>query len=493
MVYLPMAYCYGARVVGQVTPLVQELRSELYTEPYEQISWSTHRDNCCSLDLYYPQTKLLKLLNFISNTYESVRIPSLRRAAQDYMINYIHAEDEQTKYVCIGPVNKFANMLSVWHHDGSNSDRFKSHCSRVLDYFWLAEDGLKCNGYNGSQLWDTAFMSQAIVESGLSQYFNNVVEKAYNYVDISQVREDVNQLSTTYRHISNGGWPFSTNDHGWPISDCTAEGIKATLALHTTQPIQKNRKITAARLYDSVNVLLSFENHNGSYATYELTRSYSWLELINPAELFGGIMIDYGYVECSSSAVQALAQFRAIYPHHRTAEINHSIDRTIKYIKSIQRVDGSWYGSWAVCFTYGIWFGVEALCDAGFHNDTCVTRACEWLVDRQNVDGGWGESYECCVEKRYIPHPDGSQIVNTSWAILTLIKANYHNRPAIDRGIQYIISQQLPNGDWPQQGISGVFNNNCMITYINYRCIFSIWAIGRYLTKYVLKQPSHIN
>jgi squalene cyclase len=32
-----------------------------------------------------------------------------------------------------------------------------------------------------------------------------------------------------YRHVSEGGWPFSTAAHGWPISDCTAEGLKAVL------------------------------------------------------------------------------------------------------------------------------------------------------------------------------------------------------------------------------------------------------------------------
>lgn len=33
-------------------------------------------------------------------------------------------------------------------------------------------------------------------------------------------------LDFWYRHISKGAWPFSTADHGWPISDCTAEGLK---------------------------------------------------------------------------------------------------------------------------------------------------------------------------------------------------------------------------------------------------------------------------
>lgn len=33
-------------------------------------------------------------------------------------------------------------------------------------------------------------------------------------------------LDRFYRHPSKGAWPFSTQDHGWPISDCTSEGLK---------------------------------------------------------------------------------------------------------------------------------------------------------------------------------------------------------------------------------------------------------------------------
>ena len=34
-------------------------------------------------------------------------------------------------------------------------------------------------------------------------------------------------------------------------------------------------------------------------------------------------------------------------------------------------------------------------------------------------------------------------------------------------------------GDWPQEGISGVFNRACGITYTAYRNVFPIWALGR--------------
>ena len=43
---------------------------------------------------------------------------------------------------------------------------------------------------------------------------------------------------------------------------------------------------------------------------------------------------------------------------------------------------------------------------------------------------------------------------------------------------------QLPNGDWEQTTVSGVFNYNCAISYSGYKNIFPIWAMGVYLSKY---------
>jgi hypothetical protein len=49
---------------------------------------------------------------------------------------------------------------------------------------------------------------------------------------LAQVIEEAQApLSAFYRHISKGAWPFSSRDHGWPISDCSSEGLKAALAL----------------------------------------------------------------------------------------------------------------------------------------------------------------------------------------------------------------------------------------------------------------------
>jgi len=80
----------------------------------------------------------------------------------------MHAEDVQTNFVDIGPVNKVMNMLCCWFAGGMRGENpsFQRHLARVPDYLWVAEDGLKMQGYNGSQLWDTAFAAQALADAG---------------------------------------------------------------------------------------------------------------------------------------------------------------------------------------------------------------------------------------------------------------------------------------------------------------------------------------
>ena len=41
------------------------------------------------------------------------------------------------------------------------------------------------------------------------------------------------------------------------------------------------------RLFDAVDTLLTLQNPDGGYASYELVRGPTWLELLNPAEVFG--------------------------------------------------------------------------------------------------------------------------------------------------------------------------------------------------------------
>ncbi|KAL7559052.1 hypothetical protein ACA910_018408 [Epithemia clementina (nom. ined.)] len=515
MVYLPMGYLYGARFVypqADKDPTVQALRKELYVEPYDKIPWIRTRNYVAPMDNYSPLPWTMAAIQYILARYEAWSIfqpfkKFVRKHGLKFSIEYMKAEDLQTNFIDIGPVNKVLNMLSAFHAAGNdlkNSD-VVNHMARVADYLWLAEDGMKMKGYNGSQCWDTSFAIQAIHESGLVDDFPEVARKVWSFLERTQILStEVSQATAAfeyesddgrkkcYRHVSQGGWPFSTSAHGWPISDCTGEGLKGALCLLGSKAIQAGLKdgslkpIDEKRLQNAANVLLLYQNEDGGWATYENNRGFGWYESLNPSEVFGDIMIDYSYVECSMASITGLVDFHETFPNHRTDEIQHAILKGRDFIKSLQRPNGSWYGSWACCFCYGAWFGVEGLVKSGEPiTSDAIQKACQFLIRNQRANGGWGEDFTACFDKDYPKHgmkdygDSGSGVVNTGWALLALSAAKYDNVEAIRRGVQYLLKRQLPSGDWPQEGIAGVFNRACGITYTAYRNVFPIWALGR--------------
>jgi hypothetical protein len=49
MVYLPMAYLYGKKFIGPITPTVLALREEIHDSPYGKIDWSNARNKCAKV------------------------------------------------------------------------------------------------------------------------------------------------------------------------------------------------------------------------------------------------------------------------------------------------------------------------------------------------------------------------------------------------------------------------------------------------------------
>lgn len=150
MVYLPMGYLYGSRFTyanAESDPLIKELREEvcmnslsilivhwctsfeqmsqhyslqLYVESYDSIDWDATRHLVAPMDNYSPIPLFMKIAQNCLSVYENWSIlrplrDTVRKAGLKFCLEYMRAEDLQTNYIDIGPVNKALNLVSAYH------------------------------------------------------------------------------------------------------------------------------------------------------------------------------------------------------------------------------------------------------------------------------------------------------------------------------------------------------------------------------------------
>lgn len=463
MVFLPMSYVYSTKYVYPQNSLLRQIREEIYTQPYNAINFKSHRNSIAPQDNFHPKSWILNVINwilvFIWNPI--LRTSSIKRRAEDWTYNLIEREDENTDFADLAPVSAPLNLIACYIREGPDSYSVKRHRERLPEYLWMKNEGMLVNGTNGVQTWDTSWLVQAVAEAGLAQdpRWKPMLTKAHEFLGDQQIRENCREQDVCYRQQRKGAWAFSTKLQGYTVSDTTSEALKAVLMLQSENAYPA--LVSNDRIRDAIDTLLTMQNSSGGFASYEPTRGSEYLECLNAAEVFGRIMVEYDYPECSTAVITALRLFTTKHDsEYRKADISRALNGALGYIRKAQRPDGLWYGSWGICFTYATMFALEALAAVGefYANSERVRRACDCLIEKQRTDGGWGESYKSCETGVYVQRE--SQVVMTSWALIGLMGAQFPRRECVERGVRLIVGRQRKNGEWLQEGIEGVFNKS---------------------------------
>uniref|UniRef100_A0A0E0MER0 Terpene cyclase/mutase family member n=1 Tax=Oryza punctata TaxID=4537 RepID=A0A0E0MER0_ORYPU len=454
MVYMPMSYIYAKRFVGPITPTILAMREELYNVPYNKINWNDARCSCCK---------------FVEPMFNIWPMNKIRQRALANLMDHIHYEDENSYHIGLCPINKVLNMICCWI-ENPNSLAFKKHLPRINDYLWIAEDGMTSKVYSGCQSWETAFIIQAYCSTGLTKEFGTTVRKAQDFLKIAQVTQNCPSYKSFYRERSKGSWTLSNGENCWSIPDTTAECLKALLLLSKIPSNDVGDPTKEWRLYDAVDVLLSYVNKDGTLSSIERKRTTSWVEFLNPSESFRNIIVDEPHTECTSSLIQALILFKEMYPSYRAEEIQKIVKSGASFIEKMQLKDGL------------------VMAGRTYQNSSSIKKACNFLLSKQLNTGGWGESYVGSQIEEYVdtgkPH-----VVNTALAMLGLIYAGQVELdPApIYRAAKELINMQLDTGEFPQQELVGNFNSSLFFNYPNYRNLFPIWALGEFRCRLLAK------
>jgi len=459
LIYLGLAYISGRRFVAALPQtLVADLRRELYSTSYDKIPFAKLRHKLAQGDVYVPITPVLRLIYDGLAVFERWHGKKLREKALRVCLDRIEFEQKTTRHQGISPVNGLLNTLALFIANPLHPE-LEASLAGVEAWRWEDEnEGLRYVGAR-SNTWDTGFVLQAIAEISKPEPPTiEAMKEAVQFLDRAQLKEEIPDYGRYWRDPALGGWCFSDGEHRWPVSDCTAEAVSGLIALYENPGYASLPRLPLERLRNGIQFILSRQNADGGFGTYERRRAGKLLELINPSEMFGQCMTELSYIECTASSLGAISHFRKLDPHYETVRLDSVSQQAIALLKGQQKPDGSWQGFWGINYTYATFHVARALRLAGIDpGDEALQHAASFLKSHQRADGGWSEHYTSCLEERYIEQPE-TQVVMTSWALLGLLEILPADDPAIQRGFLWLLSKQNPDGSWPMQSVNGVFS-----------------------------------
>lgn len=315
-----------------------------------------------------------------------------------------------------------------------------------------------------SPVWDSALTLVALADSGIPES-DAALQKGVNWLLSQEVRIPGDWIINNPEPEPTG-WCFEFNNPFFPDVDDTAMVLLALYSAGYKEDPQ---------LYDRVvNWLLSFQCKDGGWAAFDKDVQNPLLESVPFAD--HNAILDPSCCDVTARVLEILG--------HLAFRISHpAVHRGVQFLQEKQEHDGSWYGRWGVNYIYGTSQVLRGLRTIGIDmNEPWIRRGRDWLESCQNEDGGWGETV-ASYDDPALRGRGVSTASQTAWALLGLTAFSEVERSSIQKGIQYLISTQNPDGSWSESLITGTgFPRVFYLKYDMYRNNWPLMALARYAT-----------
>ncbi|MGO9634970.1 MAG: squalene--hopene cyclase [Steroidobacteraceae bacterium] len=318
-----------------------------------------------------------------------------------------------------------------------------------------------------SPVWDTALASHAMQQVGCPTSLA-AATRALDWLQTEQLLDEPGDWQANRPGLRGGGWAFQFANSYYPDLDDTAV---VAWSMHQA-PNAADYSESVSRALDW---LVGMQSADGGFAAFDADNTSHYLNKIPFAD--HGALLDPPTSDVTARVATVLA--RVGRPQDKPA-----LTRALRYLRSSQERDGSWFGRWGTNYIYGTWSVLTAFAQAGIGpQDPAVRRAIDWLQARQNADGGWGESNDGYLKGARRDAKAASTSYHTAWALLALLASGEAGSTVVQKGVDHLIRTQRPDGLWSDAHFNAPgFPRVFYLKYHGYSGYFPLWALAVFRT-----------
>jgi squalene-hopene/tetraprenyl-beta-curcumene cyclase len=336
-----------------------------------------------------------------------------------------------------------------------------------LDTFTVQDDGTRWLEACQSPIWDTALAILALRDAGVPADDRALVSAA-DWLLERQVTGGGGDWARRRPNLRPGAWAFEFHNVNYPDVDDTSVVALALRRVAHPEPDRVGSALKRARDW-----IIGMESRSGGWGAFDAENTRALCRKLPFCDF--GEVIDPPSADVTAHALELLAA-----EDGEAARV--SAASGLSWLLAEQEQDGSWYGRWGVNHVYGTWSALCALAAAGVALEHPRVRAAvAWLKAHQNLDGGWGEDCRSYEDPSWIGRGESTPS-QTAWALLGLHAVGEGDSDAAQRGVNWLISAQNPEGTWDEPQYTGTgFPGDFYINYHLYRLVFPVMALGRLL------------
>jgi squalene-hopene/tetraprenyl-beta-curcumene cyclase len=246
--------------------------------------------------------------------------------------------------------------------------------------------------------------------------------------------------------------------YGWgsgSLNDCDTDSTAAVLRALSTA-VESATCQLETRIRSAMNgcreYLLSRQTRQGGFCVWAPSRIRVRPGPVGPVK---GGLFDLPSADLTARILAALL-------HSGSTTSDPPIRRGLNYLIRMESPNGGWWCRWWAGYIPGTAFVLDALSAAGIrwnrsegpHDQlteelqSSMTRGARFLLDHQNVDGGWGETIRADMDVAWAARGQ-SRPVQTAAALYALLSCGYPaSSPEMCRGFEWLLAAATRDGEW---------------------------------------------